>query len=155
MFLVRANVKQRVKTDSEAAEDIFTLRDGESGVSVYRVHDVDEAEELVVLHEMMSDHRPGKVDYLLLPESLLEPLGVAIEHESVLNRLGYLSDRHFEIRGISAKTKSELASAVKADGAEVRRLTGSRVKEIARDCFDRHADVDQYVVRDEWLSLRS
>jgi len=73
------------------------LRDGEDGLSLYRVQGYTDARRVAALYRMVNRPDPGRLDYLVIPDDLLNEFQVLpcpyAEMPSVLR------DIHHEIKG--------------------------------------------------------
>jgi hypothetical protein len=127
---------QRVADNSErverAARDLVR-KPGEPGLSVYRVGTEDEERQVAVrfavtLRSARSDH----LDYIVFPAELAEDLGLTVAHVPQEGIDPYLSERHFEILGLTPALTQKLAAAIlSAAGHRVERLNKRAVPLLA------------------------
>ena len=134
MWLLRCGRKNRWENRraddplhiAEAAKDL-SLRPGEDGLSLFEVADEDHGKRIATLfgvHKTRILGRSEHVDYVLIPADLFGSfrLNVVTVPDPVLGP--QLSDRHREVKGITAAIAVDLAAAILSDG----RFTVDRIK---------------------------
>lgn len=88
------------------------LRDGESGLLVYKVEGRREAVRLSKLWGLTNSYTPQRVDFLLIPESLLEEIGLRCVKRPNPLQVDDLSNTHHEVDGVGIDQAIILAQAI-------------------------------------------
>lgn len=146
---------------SEAVKDL-TPREGELGLSVYRVADDSESDDsevtlVAILFALMRD-RPDNLDYILIPESLLISLGLEAEPVPTPETHPFLSERHYEIRGLAGDEAEETRLAL-ARGIQTivdfrgRRIPEKQLIELVRAHAQRDQQFRSHIKSPNWLSI--
>lgn len=123
------------------------LRDGETGLSVYRVEDEAAAARLAALFSVTLRFSPARIDYLLIDEGMLVPptqlasIPMPDQHPS-------LGPYHCEILGLDEHISRQLAGRILASKPPVLWL---EEKQIAAHAAVTHQDpVLVPLVRERW-----
>jgi len=133
-----------------AYEDLRLRRENdETGISVYKVADEKEAENVALLYAMTLRRRPQKFDYILIPDTAIADLPMRKETEE--GHHPSLSDRHYEIDGLTDKEVEQLTTRLL--GCEERRtfhLDRRRVESLALNQIDAEPQLADEL-SPEWL----
>jgi hypothetical protein len=138
---------------AEAAKDLL-LREDETGLSVFRVADLGEADRVAKLFALTCRERPGPLDYVLLPPECFVPLhGVALLPVPDEQLHPYLSERHHEVRGLTPDLSRQLAQVLLAAGGhQVHRLKERDLVEAARQLVAQDGSLSIYLIG-EWRGI--
>lgn len=113
----------------KAAKDL-ELREGEDGLSVFRVDDPAEADRVGVQFGMYLRGKPKEVDYVLIPEdAIAAPLRLAARPDP--NLPAELGERHYEIEGLREEGAA-VALARAALASTATRISHLRETEVLR-----------------------
>lgn len=97
-------------TAEEALQDL-KLRPEERGLSLYRLHREDEADELACIYSLTLRDNPGHFEYVLFPDGVLSK-DDRIVHVPVEEHLRFLSERHYEIPALAEEQLLRLAERI-------------------------------------------
>ncbi len=112
----------RAAGDSRHVEDAandLRLKPRESGLSVFRTEDPDNAREVAVRFALTCRVDPRHADYLVFPSELAERLGLAVAHVPRQDLEPRLGERHYEIVGLTPELGLRLAAEILADDGRV------------------------------------
>jgi hypothetical protein len=123
MWLLRIATRNRWAADRKAddpghvdgALDDIELRAGEPGLSVFRVEGEDESREAAVRYVLNCRDDRNPVDYLVFHAELAERLGLTVIPAPRQDLHPWLSERHYEILGLTDELTRSLAVAILSD----------------------------------------
>ncbi len=132
----------------EAAKDFALRETGETYLSFFLVRDRDEGRQVAAVF-MMVGGRPDRVDFLLLPRTLLTEVGISVVHIPDPNQHVFLSSRHFGTVGPKHLPDrafiEKLLSLLTGNSVEMIRMSKGDVIETAKSLFAGHPDLDSYL----------
>ncbi len=128
-----------------------TCRPTEEGLSLYSVADETEANILAHYFALTLtgyDH----LDYLLIPDSVWEDLGIRPGAFPYCDIHLFLSDRHQEVRGLTVALTTQLADLIwRNTGRQAYRLKKAAVKQAAPDYLESDSTL-RPLLHEEWES---
>ncbi len=138
---------------AEAAKDLC-LREQETGLSVFRVADLGEADRVAKLFALTCRERPGRLDYVLIPLEALAPLhGVQLLPVPDPRLHPYLAERHHELQGLKPDLSRQLAQVILAVGGhQIHRLKERDLVEAAGHLTRQDGTLKAYLLG-EWTAL--
>lgn len=96
---------------AEAAEDL-RLGPDEVGLSVYRIDDPVEVQEVAVRFAPTCRRKPEHLDHVVFRGELTTDLGLDLTPRRIDGLHPYLNDRHYEILGLTDELRLHLAAAI-------------------------------------------
>lgn len=98
-------------TAQDAVKDL-KVRPDENGLSLYKLQQESEAEELACVYSLVLRDNPKHFEYVLFPASVLS--GYRVDLMPVINHPRFLSERHYEIPNPSEEQLLHLAECILA-----------------------------------------
>jgi hypothetical protein len=138
---------------AKASEDLM-LRDGEEGLSVFKIDNIEEAEEIFALY-VFTNRDPGSSGYVLIDDPILHELGLRYQHVPVTTQLELLSEKHYEILDLTVEKSRELAArigaALEASEAQFKKLTERELKDLGIGCLEKYGELEEKI-KPKWRS---
>ena len=141
----------KLPTVEEAVKDL-RLKPPETGLSLYRLHEESETDELACVFSLTLRDNPQHFEYVLFPASVLS--GYRVDPVLVHEHPRFLSERHHEIPEPSEEQLLQLAKRIlDSPSKKVRRIMKQRIVDFAVQ--RRLLEIEEFRgrVRDKWQSL--
>jgi hypothetical protein len=160
MLLLRIGIRSRWAADRTADEPDHVaraavdleLRPDEDGLSVFRVEGGDDSREVAVRFALNCRDDRGPIDYLVFPSELVERLGLVVASFPREDLDSRLSERHYEILGLTPELTIRLAAAILADtGRHVERVQKGDVIRLAVEICRRDPEL-QDRLKGDWAT---
>jgi hypothetical protein len=136
---------------AEAAEDL-RLGPDEVGLSVYRVDDPAEVQEVAVRFALTCRRKPEHLDYVLFPEELATELGLDLTPMRIDGLHPDLNDRHYEILGLTDELRLRLAAAILGSvDRKVGRIRDKALIDLGREACRRDPALREFL-KGDWPS---
>jgi hypothetical protein len=131
----------------EAAAKDLKLGPRHQGLSVFRAETEAEQQEVALRFALTCrDARPEHVDYVAFPSSLAEDLGLIVAHRPYDDLDPYLSERHYEMIGLTPELGLHLATAIlKHEDRLAGRLEKQEVPALGADLCRRDSRIRSYL----------
>jgi hypothetical protein len=131
----------------ELAVRDLARKPGEPGLSVYRVDAEDEERQVAVRFAVtLRSARSEHLDYIVFPAEVAEGLGLTVAHVPQEGIDPYLSERHFEILGLTPELTRVLAAAILAVAARrVERLGKREIPLLASELCRRDPSLRRFL----------
>jgi len=129
-----------------AAQELKPRAADQGGLSVFRAADEPEGRRVAILHTM-TNRRPDKVDYLLVPEVCFRDPRLELRADPSDDQHPYLSERHYVVLGLSdAQVRVDVARAILRDpGHRLARIQWREIKEEAIQMLRADPSIRSYV----------